>query len=278
MNPRAVAVSVLLCVMIAATVHAGGFSLGFQTYTVELDEAFAKVPVAGAAAFDALDDAFADAGLSPAERATIRTGLDEGLNAVEVALADAPTLFPVPLLGGAIEIPLPLVVLDGVRISGAFLTDGLMRGVAELAGVSIPSPLVEVAFDEGGVSGSLEGDVTFSGWMARTELVTRFDALVAALDLALGVHLASGALRPSVDLEVPPDLEAGAAAALAALHLDGLTWTAFGLHMAIGVELGPPFLRFGATARFALPVTESSGWWEIGVGGIGGELGVSIRF
>jgi len=281
MNRRAFGVAIFACASLLAaaiTVHAGGFGLGLFVYTIDLADAFAKVPTAAEAAFDALDDALADLGLSPADRAEIRQGFDEGLAEVVDGLAGAPTVYPVPLLGGTIEFSLPLALIDGISVSGGFLTDGLLRGFADLAGVSIPSPLVDVEFDEEGLDGSFVGDVSFGSWIARTDLVKRLDVLVAALGFGVGVHVAGGAVSPRVEIDVPTEIEDGVAAALEAVHLDGLTWTSFGVHASVGIEIGPPFLRLGAQVQFVLPISVSSGWWGIGVGGIGGGLRMVIRF
>ncbi len=257
---------------------AGGVGFGLLVYTVDLSETFAKVPTAAGAAFDALDSAFADIGISPADRAEIRQGFEQGLDAFEEGLDVLPSLFPLPLFGGAIEIRLPLALIDGVRFSVGFLSDGLMRGIADLAGIPIPSPLVDVEFDEDGLAGSFEGDLTFSSWAVATELTKRFDILVAAVTLGVGVHLVGGEAAPSVEVDVSAELTDAVSEAVAALHLDGFTWSAFAVHASIGVEIGPPFLRLGADIRVVLPVSASSGWWDVRVGGVGGSLGMVIRF
>jgi len=280
MTRRAVGAGIVCCAILLAVLPAcaGGFSFGLLGYTVDLADAYANVPIAVEGAFDVLDGAFADFGLPPGERAEVREQFDDALDELNDALDDAPTVVPVPLLGGAVEISLPLLVIDGVRVAGGFLTDGFVRGIAELAGVSIPEPIVDVEIDAGDFVGSLEADVSFASWMARTEVTKRFELLVAALDLALGVHLARGEITPSVTVDVPPEYDAAAAGVVGALHLDGLTWSTFGVHASVGIEVGPPFLRIGATAHFILPITAASGWWGIGVGGIGGSLGMVIRF
>jgi hypothetical protein len=261
-----------------AGAHAGGVGFGPFVYTIDVTGTFAKVPAAAEAAFVALDGAFADFGVPQADRDAIRQGLEEGLDAFEETLDLLPTLFPLPLLAGSIEISLPLVIVDGVRLSVGFLSDGLLRGVADLAGLSIPSPLVDVDFEEDGLSGGFEGDLAFSSWVAATELTKRLDILVAALTLGVGVQWVGGEATPSVEIDVPAELADGVAEAVAALHLDGFTWSAFAAHASIGVEIGPPFLRLGAEIRFVLPVSATSGWWDVRVGGIGGSLGIVIRF
>lgn len=268
--------ALILCACVGA--YAGGVSFGSLLYTVDVTGTFAKVPLAANEAFDALETAMVDMGVPPGDRAEIRQEFENGLDAVEQALGEAPTRLPVPLLGGSLEIGLPLFVIDGIRFSAGLLSDGLVRGIASLAGVPIPSPLIDVEIDEDGFEGAFELDLAFGTWAIATEVTKRFDVVVAALDLAAGVALVSGGARASVDVEVPPELTDGVEAALAALRLDGLTWSAFALTSAIGLEIGPPFLRLVAEIRFVLPVSLSSGWWDVGVGGIGGSVGMVIRF
>ena len=282
MRRRTLAAGTLLGVALllasVACAHAGGLGFGPFVYTIDVTGTFAKVPAAAEAAFDALDGAFADFGVPQTDRDAIRQGLEEGLDAFEETLDFLPTLLPVPLLAGSIEISLPLIIVDGVRFSVAFLSDGLLRGVVDLAGLSIPSPLVEVDFDEDGLSGGFEGDLAFSSWAVATELTKRLDVLVAALTLGVGVQMVGGEATPSVEIDVPAELADGVSEAIAALHLDGFTWSAFAIHASIGVEIGPPFLRLGAEIRVVLPVSATSGWWAVRVGGIGGSLGMVIRF
>lgn len=282
MRRRTLAAGTLLGVALlfaaVAGAHAGGVGFGSFVYMIDVNGTFAKVSAAAEAAFDALDGAFADFGVPQTDRDEIRQGLDDGLDVFRDTLGSFPTLFPLPLLSGSVEISLPLVIVDGVRFSVAFLSDGLLRSVADLAGLSIPSPLVDVAFDEDGLHGGFVGDLTFSSWAVATELTKRLDVLVAALTLGVGVHLVGGEAAPSVVVDVPAELADGASEAVAALHLDGFTWSAFAVDASIGVEIGPPFLRLGAEIRFVLPVSATSGWWDVRVGGIGGSLGLVIRF
>jgi len=257
---------------------AGGLGFGLLVYTVDLSGTFAKVPTAAGAAFEALDDAFADLGIPSADRAEIRQGFEQGLDAFEEGLDVFPSLFPLPLFEAGIEIHLPLVVIDGIRISAGYMSDGLVRTIAGLAGTSIPSPLVEIEFEEEGLSGSFEGDLTFSSWRVATELTQRLDVFVAAVSFAVGVHLIGGEATPHVEVDVPPELADGVSASLEALHLDGLTWSSFAVHGAVGVEVGPPFLRLHVEVSFVLPISTSSGWWDVRIGEIGGSLGMVIRF
>jgi hypothetical protein len=272
------ALGLLIAFCTGGGVAAGGLEFGPTFYTLDLSEAFSRVSIAAADAFDAVDIALADLGFSPAERTEIRTGLDEGLATVEETLEGAPTTLPVPLLGGSFEIGLPLLVIDGVRVSFALVSDAVIRAVAGMAGLEIPEPLFQEEIDEPEFQASVRGDIEFSTWRASTELVKRFDGLLAALDLALGVHVLRGVIEPLVEYDVPAELTGAVGDGLAALHLDGLTWTSFGLHASVGLEIGPPFFRLGASLRFDLPISTSSGWWGIGVAGIGGRAGIRIRY
>jgi len=284
MNRRARTAALILCAALILGVGigalAGGLSFGSLVTTVDLSRSFAKVPVAANAAYDALDDALINAGIPPADRDAIRQGFEEGLADVEDTLDHFPSVVPMPHLGGSFEIGLPLLLVDGVRVSAGVLSDRLIRGVADLAGSPIPSPIVEVTFDEfeGAFEGSLEADVSFCSWAATTELTKRFDAWVAAVELSGGVLLAGGEVVPEITFEVPPEMDEGVQGILAALHLDGIRWSAFALVASVGFEIGPPFLRIGATVGAILPITSSTGWWEVQLGGIGGSVGMVIRF
>lgn len=268
--------ALILCACIGA--QAGGVWFGALAYTVDLAATFGKVPIAANEAFDALDRGMIDYGVPPQDRAEVRHGFEDGLAAVEEALGDAPTLLPVPLLGGSLEIGLPLLLLNGVRFSAGFLSDGLVREIADLAGLPIPSPLVDVEIDEDGFDGSLAIDFAFGTWAIVTEVTKRFDLFVVGLDLAAGVLLVGGGASPEVEVDVPTELAEPVQAALAALRLDELTWSAFAITSAVGVEIGPPFLRLVGEVRFILPISASSGWWDVRIGGIGGSVGMVIRF
>ena len=255
-----------------------GLGIGPVIGTIDVAGTVAKVPAAATAAFDALDGAFASLGLPQVDRDAIRAEFEQSLVEIEQSLALFPTVLPMPLVGGSFELPLPLFLVDGVRISGGFLTDGLVRGVADLLGLTIPSPLVDIALDEGELDGSIEANLAFRSWQMATELYTRFDVLVAALELAVGIQWASWDATPIVQIDVPPELADGADAALDALHLDGFNASAFAIHAGVGIELGPPFLRLSFRGRIALPISASSGWWALGIGDFGGAIEVVIRF
>ncbi|MEA3356741.1 MAG: hypothetical protein U9Q23_05365, partial [Candidatus Bipolaricaulota bacterium] len=63
---------------------------------------------------------------------------------IEEIIENAPAAFfvanfPVPLIGGAIEFPMPIPMIDGLRISGGFLNDQFGKTI--LAGLGITFPL-----------------------------------------------------------------------------------------------------------------------------------------
>jgi len=268
-----------LCVVLAAlTACAGGFAFEIPLYTIDVSAAFAQVPVAAEAAYDEIDGALASYGMPPEDRDVLRSDFEDVLSDVIDGLSMAPTILPVPHLGAALEIGLPLLVIDSVRISGGVLSDGVLRWAAGVAGFPVPSPMVDVVFDENGLSGLVLADLGFSSWTLRTEIRKRLDALVLALNLGAGVQLTGGAVDVLFDVDVPPALQVGVDEALLEMHLDGLTWSAFSIHGLIGIELGPPFLRLAAEARFVVPISQSSGWWGIQQAQLGGSVGVTIRF
>ena len=178
----------------------------------------------------------------------------------------------------SIEVSLPLILIDGLRFTGGLLNENLIRGIAQLAGAEIPEPLFQAEFDSPEFTGAATLDVALSSWMLSTDLVKRFDALIFALTLGAGVDLIGGEIRPIVDLDVPTEFEDEAAATLAALRLDELTWSTFAVHGVIGFEIGPPFLRLYGDVRFLLPLSESASWWNLRAAGWAAVLGVVIRF
>jgi hypothetical protein len=275
---RASAVAVCGVLIHTAVAVAGGITFGVPISTLDVAGALVRVPIAVDAAFAELEEALIDSGLSQTDLDEIRDRIDESLEQVDDLAETLPPLLPVPMLGGTIEITLPLVLVDGVRFTGGLLSEGLVRGVARLAGTEIPEPLFEVSFDSTEFTGAATVDVELSSWMLSTDVVKRFDALVLALTLGGGIDLIGGEIRPLVDLDVPAGFEDDVADALAALHLDGLTWSTFAVHGVVGLEIGPPFLRLYGDLRFLLPLSEGAGWWDLRSGGLAAVLGVVIRF
>ncbi len=271
----------MLCVLVwfALPATAGGLYLAPPLITLDLTTASDRLPVAVEDAFDHLLAALVDAGIPPAELATAEQGFDEILNEVESMAQAAPAWVPLPLLGGGLEIRLPLVVVDGLRISGGILTDGLVRSLVRALGEEIPQPLADVEFQIGTETARFTADMMFSAWAMSTELVKRFDLLVFAINLGAGVDLMGGRVVPSVRHEsVPPQLAAGIEGARAALHLDGLSWSAFAVHGVVGFELGPPFLRLYGDLRWTVPLSVGESWWGLRPGPIAAMVGLVIRF
>jgi hypothetical protein len=281
MRTRLLRVSaVLVCGILihTAIAVAGGVTFGVPIATLDVSGALDRIPIAADAAFAELEEALIDFGLTPADLDEIRDRIDESLEQVDDLAAALPPLLPVPMLGGTIEITLPLVLVDGLRFTGGLLSEGLVRSVARLAGAEIPEPLFDVSFDSPEFTGAATIDVELSSWVLSTDVVKRFDALVLALTLGGGIDLIGGAIRPLVDLDVPAGFEDDVAGALAALHLDGLTWSTFAVHGVVGLEIGPPFLRLYGDLRFLLPLSEGGGWWDLRAGGMAAVLGLVIRF
>ncbi len=259
-------------------VAAGGVYLGVPVVTLDLSTALSKVPIALSDGFDALTAALVDLGVPPSELDQIQQGFDDAVEGVEAFTDTFPTLLPVPHLGGGIEIGLPLVVIDGLRLTGGLMTDGLLRSIASIAGVDVPDPLADFDIAIGEDSGHVTADLGFSSWILSTEAVKRFDLFLVALNLGAGLDLIGGRITPSIAYDVPEELEDGLGQAVDALHLDGLTWSAFAVHGVIGFELGPPFLRLYGDLRWTLPLSHSEGWWEIRPGSLSALLGFVIRF
>ncbi len=275
---RASAAAVCGVLVHTAIAVAGGVTFGVPISTLDVAGALDRVPIAADAAFAALEDALIDFGLPQADLDEIRDRIDESLAQVDDLAGALPPFLPVPMLGGTIEISLPSILVDGVRFTGGLLSEGLVRGVAALVGTEIPEPLFEVSFDSPEFTGAATVDVALSSWMLSTDVVKRFDALVLALTLGGGIDLIGGEIRPLVDVDVPAGFEDDVADALAALHLDELTWSTFAVHGVVGFEIGPPFLRLYGDLRFLLPLSEGAGWWDLRSGGLAAVLGVVIRF
>jgi len=258
----------------------GGLYFGLPFYSLDLEGTFTQAPDALEGATAALEDALLDLGLSPIELEEIHEAFADAVDAVEETLQGVPTLVPVPMIGGAIEISLPMHIIDSVRVTGGLLNDSLLRSLARIAGTEIPKPLFEADFDleELALSGSTTVDLAFSSWMLSTELVKRFDLLVLGFVLGGGLDLIGGEIRPLVDIELPAEYRDGVDDALAALHLDELTWSTVAMHAVLGVELGPPFLRVYGDLRVILPLSQRVSWWEVRVADFAGVVGIAILF
>jgi hypothetical protein len=173
---------------------------------------------------------------------------------------------------------LPLLIIDGIRISGGWLSGNLIRSIAGIAGVEIPQPLADFDLEIGEYPGNVTADLDFSAWAVSTEVVKRFDLLILALDFGAGVDLLGGEILPRISYNLPPEMTAGVANALNELHLDELAWSSFAIHGMMGFELGPPFLRLYGDVRWMIPLSQAEEWWEIRVGPVSALLGFVIRF
>lgn len=275
---RSTTIGLLAVVALTLGVFGAGLYVGVPGYTLDIAGTLGQVPIALGGAFDAVEAALADAGVPPSELAGIAEEFDRALEDVEANLASVPTLVPVPLIGGAVEFPLALGPINGLRITGGVLTDGLIRGFAEIADVDLPVPLFEGTVETDAGTLSIRVDPAVSTWMFSAELVARLDLIVAGISVAAGADVIGGSVAPAIDLDVPPEWTDPAAAVIAALHTDGLTWSSFGVHAGFGLEFGLPFLRVYADARVRMPIGSASGWWDLRVASWSALVGLVIRF
>ena len=277
---RAAVATVALLVLSLGTAGAwaGGFDLGCEIVTLDVAGTLSRVPAALEGGADRLLEALADQGLPPSELVEIESQFDLAIADASTAAAALPTLLPLPLLGGGVEMALPLLVVDGIRLSGGYLDSALVRAIAGASGVPIPDPLIEAEFDLGGEAAELGLDVEFSVWTASVDAVKRFDLLIAALDLSAGLAYTSGAVTVDATRDVPAGWGEGVDAALAELHLDQLRWSTLAARVGARIELGVPFLRLYAEVHFGEPIVEWVGWWDLRGGGWSGSVGVVIRF
>jgi hypothetical protein len=267
--------AILLCELSAA---AGGVYFGVPLITLDLTTTLTQLPVAVNGAFASLEAIFIDLGVPPAELSEIRAQFDDALAGIEDFASDFPAWLPVPLVGGGIEFGLPLLIIDGIRISGGWLSGNLIRSIAGIAGVEIPQPLADFDLEIGEYPGNVTADLDFSAWAVSTEVVKRFDLLILALDFGAGVDLLGGEILPRISYNLPPEMTAGVANALNELHLDELAWSSFAIHGMMGFELGPPFLRLYGDVRWMIPLSQAEEWWKIRLGPVSALLGFVIRF
>jgi hypothetical protein len=257
---------------------AGAIYFGIPATTLDLSTTLGKLPMAISDAFDVWAQALRDAGVPPTELAQIQQGFSDAEAGLATFAGSFPTLIPVPLLGGGIEISLPLLVIDGIRFSGGILSDELLRSGATLAGLDVPNPLAEFDLSIGEDTGHVSADLSFASWVLTTEVVKRFDLFLLALNLGAGLDLIGGHVVPSIETDLPGDLEDGVDQALDALHLDDVTWSSFAMHGMIGFELGPPFLRLYGDLRWAVSLSQREEWWGIRPGPLSALIGFVIRF
>ena len=262
----------------AVVAAGGGVTFGMPISMLDVTDTFDRVPIAVDEAFAEIEEVLINLGLTQTDLDEIEDWIDESINQLDDLAETLPPYLPVPMLGGTIEFSLPLVLVDGLRFTGGLLSDDLVRSIARLAGKEIPEPLFEHTFDSPEFAGAAAIDVELSSWMLSTDVVKRFDAIALAVTLGGGIDLIGGEIQPLLDVDVPPEFEEDVADALAALRVDGMTWSTFAAHAVIGFEIGPPFLRLYGDVRFLLPFSRSQGWWGLRTGGLAAVLGVVIRF
>jgi hypothetical protein len=275
---RIMTVVLWLGLLTGPAMMAGGLYLGVPVYTLDLSIALTQLPLAADAAFDILEAMAIDLGVSPSQVAELRSRFEEALAGVESFASGLPSWIPVPLVGGGVEVGLPLGLIDGVRVTGGWLSEDLARSVARAAGVDIPQPLADFTLDIGTSQGHVAADLTFSAWGFSTEAIKRWDLLILALNFGAGIDLFGGVIRPQIVVELPPDMIDGATSALGALHLDEMTWSGFAVHGMMGFELGPPFFRLYGDLRWTIAVSQDENWWGLRPGPLSALLGFVIRF
>ena len=247
----------------------GGVGIDLSVCTVDLSGPFGMVHGAASDALTAL-------GVPPSSTASILSDLDTSLADIEEEYPIE--YFPLPLVGGTIEFGLPFIVIDKVVFSGGLINDSLVRGFADMAGYTIPQPIVsDMQVDIGGETANVTADMSLSAFKLTSEVVKHLDLLVAGIELGAGVDLIQGSIVPEVTITAPGH-QTEVDAALAALHLDGFTWTTFAAHVSAQIEIGPPFLRLVVQGAYVLPLSEESGWWGIKSGTVSAKLGLVIRF
>ena len=247
----------------------GGVGIDLSVCTVDLSGPFSMVHGAASDALTAL-------GVPPSSTASILSDLDTSLADIEEEYPIE--YFPLPLVGGTIEFGLPFIVIDKVVFSGGLINDSLVRGFADMAGYTIPQPIVsDMQVDIGGETANVTADMSLSAFKLTSEVVKHLDLLVAGIELGAGVDLIQGSIVPEVTITAPGH-QTEVDAALAALHLDGFTWTTFAAHVSAQIEIGPPFLRLVVQGAYVLPLSEESGWWGIKSGTVSAKLGLVIRF
>ncbi len=269
-------VCIVLCCGLSAA--AGGLTFGVPLVTLDLSTTITQLPNAVGSALDALEAAAIDLGVSTADLEDIRTQFDDAISGIAAFADDFPVWVPVPLIGGGIEIGLPLLVIDGIRVSGGWLSERLVRTLAGLAGAEIAEPLVDLDIDIGEYAASLLVDLDLRCWAFSTEVIKRFDWFLLAWNFGAGIDLIGGEILPLIDYDLPQDWIPGAMAALEALHLDELTWSGVAVHGMIGFELGPPFLRLYGDLRWTTPLSQANDWWGIRLGPVSALLGFVIHF
>jgi len=271
-------ISMLLIALVAMGASCGGISFGIPFYTVDLTETLEEtIPEIVDNSLDALHTWLVDLGMPITEIDDLLSDIDSSITDYLSAIEELPIAsFPIPLVGGSIEFGLPLVVIDGIRLSGGILNRTILFGAADLLNLGVPNSIDgEIEID--GFTATYEIDPSFSTFMLSTDVIKRLDLVIAGINFGAGVDLIQGqiGLATLITIDPPaPSLQP----VLDKLHLDGLSWSAFAAHVSLGVEVGLPFLRLVGEARFMLPISQTPGYWKIKVGRWSGSVGLVIRF
>ena len=248
---------------------AGGVGLDLSVCTVDLSGPFIKAHTAASNAVSAL-------GITGSRADQVLQDLDTSLADIEEAYPIE--YFPLPMLGGTIEIGLPFIIIDKVSFSGGLINESILRGIAGMAGYSIPQPIIpDMQVDLGTETADVTADLQLSAFKLTCEVAKHLDLLIAGVELGAGVDLIQGSIVPTVDVTAPGH-QTEINAAKAALHLDGFTWTTFAGHICAQIDFGLPSLKLVVQGGYLLPLSEESGWWGIVSGNVSGRIGLVIRF
>jgi hypothetical protein len=245
----------------------GGVGLDLSVCTVDLSGPFSMV-------HGAASDALTAFGVSPTEATSMLSVLDASLTNIQQEYPFE--YFPLPLIGGTIEVGLPFIIIDKAVLSGGLINDSIVRRIADMAGYTIPQPIVSgEQVGLGSEMANLTADLSLQAFRLTTEVVKHLDLLVAGIELGAGVDFIQGSIIPEVNW---PEHQTEVDDVLDLLHSDGLTWETFAAHVSAQIELGPPFLRLVVQGGYLLPLSEESGWWGITSGTVSAKIGLVIRF
>lgn len=270
------AISMLLIALVTMSASCGGISFGVPFYTVDLTETLVITSQIVDSSLDALDLWLQDLGMPTAEIDTLLSDINNSItdfisNIEKLSI----TSFPIPLVGGSIEFDLPLVVIDGIRLSGGMLNQAILFEAASLLNLDVPHS-IDGEIEINGSTTQYSIAPLFSTFMLSTDVIKRLDLVIAGVSFGAGLDLIQGEIGLAIPIIDPES--SGFQSVLDALHLDGLSWSAFAAHASFGVEVGLPFLRLTAEARFMLPISQTPGSWQIKVGQWAGSVELAIRF
>ncbi|MEE8194940.1 MAG: hypothetical protein V3T91_00795 [Candidatus Bipolaricaulota bacterium] len=270
------AISTLLIALVAMSASCGGISFGVPFYTVDLTETLVEIPVIVDNSLDALDLWLQDLGMPTAEIDALLSDINNSItdfisNIEEFSI----TSFPIATVGGSIEFGLPLLVIDGIRLSGGILNQAILFEATDLLNLDVPTS-IDGEIEINGSTTQYSIVPLFSTFMLSTDVIKRLDLVIAGVSFGAGLDLIQGeiGLDSPIITSVSPDFQS----VLDALHLDGLSWSAFAAHVSFGVEVGLPFLRLAGEARFMFPISQTPGSWQIKVGQWAGSVELAIRF